>query len=97
MTPSAFENFPNAVMCVGRVSPEGLRLLGTSFAVSGNRLATTAHVTGGDDTEPVNRCETPIAQRPQMAMGASSGRLIQKTSGILGAWGGRRNRPGMAA
>jgi hypothetical protein len=52
-------------------------------------------VTGAKTTEPVNKRETPIAQRRQMAMGASSGRLIQETSGIRGAWGGFRNRPGM--
>ena len=47
--------------------------------------------------EPVNRCETPFAQRRQMAMGGSSGGLIQNTSGMRGAWGGLRNRLGMAA
>ena len=38
-----------------------------------------------------------MAQKHQMAIGASSGRLIQEASGIRGAWGGLRNRPGMAA
>ena len=96
MTPSAFENFPNAVMCVGQVSPEELRP-GYLVRCIGEQAGDYSPCDRRGYTEPVNRCETPIAQRPQMAMGASSGRLIQKTSGILGAWGGRRNRPGMAA
>ena len=52
-------------------------------------------------TEPVNRCETPMAQKHQMAIGASSGLLIQEASGsgALGvvcgtvpAWPHRRHR-----
>ena len=54
-------------------------------------------VTAGHLAEPVNKCETPVGQRHQMAIGVSSGRLIQKALGSRGAWGGLRNRPGMAA
>jgi len=54
-------------------------------------------VTGGKRPEAVNKGETPMAQIAESARGSSSGRLIQKTSGIRGAWGGVRNRPGMEA
>jgi hypothetical protein len=66
-------------------------------ALTGGRSAELSVAGPSLDAEPVNRCETPMAQMRQMARGASSGRLIQKTSGIRGAWGGLRKRPGMAA
>ncbi|OAB30629.1 hypothetical protein PMSD_19040 [Paenibacillus macquariensis subsp. defensor] len=39
----------NFIVAVGRVSPNGVDLLGTAFVVSNNKLATTKHVTNGDD------------------------------------------------
>lgn len=43
-------NFTQIVLPVGRVTPQGIELLGTSFFVtSDGRLATTRHVIGDDD------------------------------------------------
>src|SRR5689334_4006384 len=41
------------VLAVGRVGPQGLQLLGSSFVVRESQVATTAHVTGGDDSNLV--------------------------------------------
>lgn len=39
----------NFILAVGRVTPNGVDLLGTAFVVGNNTLATTKHVTNGDD------------------------------------------------
>lgn len=45
-----FEDVCKLVMPLGRVGPEGVKLLGTCFLLNKNGLwATTAHVTGNDD------------------------------------------------
>jgi S1-C subfamily serine protease len=36
------------VFCIGRHTPDGVSLLGTGFALGGNKVATTAHVTTHD-------------------------------------------------
>lgn len=43
------EAIPSAVYAVARVTPDGSAVLGTAFLVGKNRLATAAHLTGGDD------------------------------------------------
>lgn len=40
---------PRAIYAVARVTPEGNAVLGTAFLVGKSRLATAAHLTGGDD------------------------------------------------
>jgi len=45
-----FHLAPQWVLAVGRAAPEGLKLLGSAFAVAPGKLATTKHVTGGDET-----------------------------------------------
>lgn len=44
---------PQLVFAVGRLSPSGLTILGTSFSVAKGKVATTKHVTNGDDTNLV--------------------------------------------
>jgi S1-C subfamily serine protease len=48
-----FEIAPRFVVALGRATPEGLRLLGTAFMASQNKLATAHHVVGGDETNLV--------------------------------------------
>jgi S1-C subfamily serine protease len=43
----------SSVFAVGRVTPNGVNLLGTAFLVAKNKLATTKHVTGGSDSNLV--------------------------------------------
>jgi S1-C subfamily serine protease len=50
---TTFPLAPKAVFALGRLGPEGLHLLGTAFAVSGTKMATSAHVTGSDDANLV--------------------------------------------
>ncbi len=44
---------PQLVLAVGRITPSGVSLLGTSFAVARGKFATTKHVTNGDDSNLV--------------------------------------------
>lgn len=48
-----FNNVPRVVWAVGRITTNGISLLGTCFLVSEGKFATTQHVTGGDDSNLV--------------------------------------------
>lgn len=42
-------NAASMIVAVGRITPSGVNPLGTAFVVDNGKLATTKHVTGGDD------------------------------------------------
>ncbi|MED4601596.1 serine protease [Paenibacillus validus] len=47
---TTIQHVANFIVSVGRITPDGVNLLGTAFVVAHNKLATTKHVTNGDDT-----------------------------------------------
>lgn len=44
-----FDKVPNVVLALGRTSPQNIGLIGTCFALGGNKFATARHVVGNSD------------------------------------------------
>ncbi|MGR5880676.1 hypothetical protein ACT7DO_29780 [Bacillus pacificus] len=51
-----YESLSKFIVCIARNNPQGAKLLGTGFVVGEGLIATTMHVTGGDDR---NLCILP--------------------------------------